>query len=321
MRNEQAPAGLNVVPSGMDHVSVCICTFRRPQRLHRLLLKLENQETRGLFGYSAVVVDNDPTGSAASVVAQTATAVCFPVRYAHEPQRSIAAARNRSVREAMGNLIAFIDDDEFPDSDWLFKMYRCLRDSQADGVLGPVLPHFEANNMPVWLVKSGILHRARFPEGHVIDDSRHTRTGNVLLHRTVFKEGEVWFDLAYGLAGGSDAVFFGRMMKEGHRFVWCDSAPVFETVPPERQSRAYYLRRAFTRGMTAARSERLLSFGSLKSIVALLLYVPVLPLLYVVAEHLFFRYLVSSCDHLSKLLAHVGVRPISERPYATQNGN
>jgi len=44
---------------GVAHVSVCICTFKRPVLLRRLLLELDGQITEGLFSYSIVVVDND----------------------------------------------------------------------------------------------------------------------------------------------------------------------------------------------------------------------------------------------------------------------
>lgn len=44
---------------GTAHISVCICTFKRPSLLLRLLKELAGQETQGLFTYSIVVVDND----------------------------------------------------------------------------------------------------------------------------------------------------------------------------------------------------------------------------------------------------------------------
>src|SRR5215469_9249606 len=42
-----------------QHICVCICTYKRPGPLQRLLKGLEGQETQGLFSFSVVVADND----------------------------------------------------------------------------------------------------------------------------------------------------------------------------------------------------------------------------------------------------------------------
>ena len=44
------------------HICVCVCTYRRPLPLKRLLLELNRQETGDSFTYSIVVVDNDEEG-------------------------------------------------------------------------------------------------------------------------------------------------------------------------------------------------------------------------------------------------------------------
>src|SRR5688572_17541015 len=100
------------MPPG-NHISICICTFRRPELLGRLLEKLTALETEDAFNYSVVVVDNDSAQSARAVVSRMAAQSPVGMEYHVESERSISAARNHSVREAKGNLIAFIDDDEF----------------------------------------------------------------------------------------------------------------------------------------------------------------------------------------------------------------
>ena len=95
------------------HVSVCICTFRRPALLGNLLHKLVGQETQGLFTYSVVIADNDRAQSAKEIVAECAT-LDLSVKYCHEPEQNIALARNRALENATGDFVAFIDDDEFP---------------------------------------------------------------------------------------------------------------------------------------------------------------------------------------------------------------
>src|SRR5438105_4034195 len=52
------------------HISICICTYKRPQLLERLLESLSQQQAEEAFHLSIVVADNDrpehPTGTALS---------------------------------------------------------------------------------------------------------------------------------------------------------------------------------------------------------------------------------------------------------------
>jgi glycosyltransferase involved in cell wall biosynthesis len=263
---------------------------------------------------SVVVVDNDEKESGKEVALDAQAKSKFRIDYFVEAERSISLARNRSVRNAKGNLIAFIDDDEFPEDHWLISNYRTLLASRADGALGPVKPRFDGV-APEWLVKSGLLERKSFETGEVIRDSRYTRTGNVLLWKRLFDQEGGSFDPTYGKSGGGDAVFFKRLMEKGKIFVWCNEACVYETVPAARQRKMYYLKRAFTRGMTEAWESPFLTLGTVRSGVAIGIYTLALPFLFLFGQHLFMRYLVKDCDHVGKILAHLGIRPVAERPY------
>jgi len=297
-----------------NHISVCVCTYKRPSLLRHLINELKSQRTDGLFSYSLIVVDNDALGSARETVEAAGKAAVFPIEYHIEPERNISLARNRSIDNARGNMIAFIDDDEFPESDWLSTHFRTLGDSQASGVLGPVRAHFDLQP-PAWLTKSGLLERREFATGQRLTNARYTRTGNVLLWRSAFADREDRFDPAYGRTGGGDAVFFKRMMGKGYTFIWCNEAVVYETILPERQIKSYYLKRALTRGMGEARQSPFLSLSTLRSIVAVPLYGLLLPVMLLAGQHVFMRYLVRECDHLSKVLAYAGIRLVKERPY------
>src|SRR3984893_17792103 len=100
------------------HVSVWICTYRRPQLLKRLLQTLEKQETHGLFTFSIVVADNDGRRSAEALVSDFAADAAIAVTYCVEPQQNISLARNKAIANAIGDFIAFIDDDESPAKRW-----------------------------------------------------------------------------------------------------------------------------------------------------------------------------------------------------------
>ena len=46
------------------HITVCICTYKRPIMLDNLLSRLSIQRTEDSFSYDIVIVDNDNIGSA-----------------------------------------------------------------------------------------------------------------------------------------------------------------------------------------------------------------------------------------------------------------
>jgi hypothetical protein len=105
------------------------------------------------------------------------------------------------------------------------------------------------------------------------------------------------------------------MMKMGCVFVWCDEAAVFETIPPERMKRSYFIKRSLLRGAVTAGMTPFSVLGISKSILASLLYIPSLPFLQLAGHHLFMKYLVKSCDHIGKLLATFGIDIVHERTW------
>ncbi|TFG90620.1 MAG: glycosyltransferase family 2 protein [Syntrophobacterales bacterium] len=314
MEEDAKPDRTGSPASGLRQITVCICTYKRPEMLKKLLQRLGTQRTDGLFSFSAVVVDNDRDESGAEVAHCAQRTAPFSIEYLIEPEQSISLARNRAVKSAQGDLIAFIDDDEFPDDAWLLRLYQTMTASRSDGVLGPIKPHFD-NSPPHWLVKSGILERKSFQTGEPINNPTDTRTGNVLIDKSLFNDENGYFDPRYGTTGGGDVDFFNRMMLKGRRFVFCNEAVVFETVPIERQKRSYYTKRAFTRGMTTAMYDPFLSVGSLKSLVAIFVYTAALPLALLAGQSYFMKYLIKDCDHIGKILKYLGIEVVKSRPY------
>ncbi len=205
---------------------MCVCTYKRPQFLKRLLDELARQDTRGLFTYSIVVADNDHLQSAKAVVLDFEAASPVPIRYCVEPRQNIALARNKAIENANGDFVAFIDDDEFPIKRWLLTLFKTCNEYDVDGVLGPVNPYFD-EEPPKWLVKGKFYERATYPTGLVID-WRKGRTNNVLLKSRIMAAGVQPFNPEF--LTGEDQDFFSRMITMGHVFIWCNEALAYEVV-------------------------------------------------------------------------------------------
>jgi len=294
--------------NAIPHISVCVCSYRRPMLLRRLLLKLNNQATEGLFTYSIVIADNDCERSGGPVVAKMSSFCKVPVRYCVEPRRNIALARNKAIENAEGAYVALIDDDEFPEPTWLLTLYLTLCEYRVDGVLGAVRRHFE-EVPPVWFRKSGIYSRKVNPTGAVVR-WKESRTGNALLKRGMLVCDPAPFRAEF--RAGEDQDFFRRKIEAGYKFIWSAEAVVSETIPPARWKRSYILRKAVLQGATAALQPNCTMINIAKSLVAVPLYLLVLPFALLMGQQYFMRLMVKICDHSGKLLMRAGINPIRE---------
>lgn len=301
------------MPDTPKFISVCICTYKRPLILGRLLKELSRQKTDGLFEYSFVVVDNDDSRTAEAVVTDFCHGSSISGKYLMEPKQNIALARNKAIENAEGDLIAFIDDDEIPTEDWLLTLFVALNKFGADGVLGPVRPHFDVEP-PDWVVQGKFYERPSYSTGFVIDWKKG-RTGNVLLKRSIFTAQNEPFRSEFRT--GEDQDFFRRMIAKGHRFIWCEEAVAYEVVPPMRWKRTFMLKRALLQG---ANSRLHPSSGPLvvaKSSIAFFVYLTALPIAFFSGHSRFMTCLLRLCDHMGRLLAFLGINAIKE-PYVTE---
>jgi succinoglycan biosynthesis protein ExoM len=293
-------------PTDADaHITTCVCTFKRPEYLDALIRALQCQVLDNLITHSIVVVDNDRLCSARAVV-ESFSGSTVPVHYFVEPEQNISLARNKAILESRGEYIAFIDDDEIPVSNWLITLYRTCKEQQAEGVLGPVFPRYESAT-PEWVKRGRFYERPNHVTGEILS-WKNTRTGNVLLRRTLFREPENWFRREFG-SGGEDRDLFRRLIAQGLKFVWCAEAPVYEMVPAARCTRGFMLRRALLRGQ----HRRFTRVQLAQSALAIPAYTMLLPFLFLYSHHVFMRYLISDCDHIGRVLASFGIRLIREK--------
>jgi succinoglycan biosynthesis protein ExoM len=296
----------------LPHISVCICTYKRPELLKSLLKHLGRQKTDGLFTYSIVVADNDSLQSANAVVSDFAALSTASVTYCVQHCRNIALTRNHAVENATGDFVAFIDDDEFPTDQWLLTLFNACRDHAVDGVLGPVIPYFD-KGAPKWIVRSGLFDRPVHPTGMRLAWSQ-TRTGNVLLKSHLFKDKAHRFNPEF--LSGSDQEFFKSMIKTGRTFIWCNEAVVYEVVPPARWKRSFLIRRAVFRGVFSFHN-RPNSLGPiLWSLMAAPGYMFTLPFVLLLGQAKFMSYMFKLSYHIGRLLAVFGINPIKE-PYVS----
>ncbi|HEY5658224.1 MAG TPA: glycosyltransferase family A protein [Myxococcota bacterium] len=226
-------------------VSICIASGRR-DGLVRLLESVARLKQPPGLAFEVVIVHDAARPGAADSLPDPGV----PVRRFHETRANLSHARNRSVEEARGRWLAFVDDDEVVCEDWLAAYWAMSEARDCDGFFGPVLPHLEPL-AGAW-IDARFFERERFASGTPIR-GRGARTGNAFVRRNLFEA--CAFDPAYGRRGGEDWDLFRRMQARGRQFLWCDEARVEEFVPAERQRAGWLARRAFRGGAAYARIE------------------------------------------------------------------
>jgi GT2 family glycosyltransferase len=79
-----------------------------------------------------VIVVNDGSSDASAEIARA-----HGVRLVETAHRGLSHARNVGVANAIGEIVAFLDDDAYPDHDWLYYIAASLRANGHAGVGGP----------------------------------------------------------------------------------------------------------------------------------------------------------------------------------------
>lgn len=107
------------------NITIAIPTYNGAHRLPTLLQLLQNQINTECITWEIIVVDNNSTDDTAKIVHeyQKNWRHPFPLKYCLETQQGAAHARKRAVSEAHGVLIGFLDDDNYPEPNWVYTAY------------------------------------------------------------------------------------------------------------------------------------------------------------------------------------------------------
>ncbi|SQD77686.1 glycosyltransferase family 2 protein [Moritella yayanosii] len=229
-------------------ISICMCTYQRDHVVDTLrsiaALQLPDHVT-----LEVIVVDNDEHAYAEMLVKGQANVMDMPVYYRQETAKNIALARNCSINNTKGEWVAFIDDDEVADPDWLAQLLSTAQTFQADAVFGRVKSTYPSHT-PQWIIDSGVFERPAVSNGQEVSSGA---TNSTLVSQAAIKKYQLKFDSDYGLTGGEDADFFYRLYQHGGKLVCSNEAYVSEEVASNRLNINYLLRRAIRIGETYTR--------------------------------------------------------------------
>ena len=223
--------------------SICIATYKRPKLLEKLLISLLNQRVPENLEKEIIIVDNDAHETARPVIKRFANN-SQNIKYFVQPVKNISLTRNEAVKNASGDYLVFIDDDEHADPNWLKNLIETIENYKADVVIGRILSEYPPDT-PEWVKSVFIFNRPASPTG---EKPFYTYTGNCIIKRNAIEKFQGPFDISYGLSGGEDTHLFTRIRKNGGKIVSCAEAITYEFVPTERANFRWLVMRAFRTG-------------------------------------------------------------------------
>lgn len=115
-------------------ISVIVPVFNEDRYLERVIAALQAQDYPR-DRYELIFVDNGSSDDSLFILA------LYPmIRVFKESREGAYAARNRGLREARGEILAFTDSDCYPLPGWLNAIERGFVDAERHVLLGPRMP-------------------------------------------------------------------------------------------------------------------------------------------------------------------------------------
>jgi GT2 family glycosyltransferase len=118
-------------PSSPPRISVVVCTHNGARRLPECLERLRSLSYPN---YEVIVVDDGSTDGSGEIASR------YDVTLLETDHEGLSAARNAGIARAGGEIVAFLDDDAYPDHDWLHYLATAFENSPHAGIGGPNLP-------------------------------------------------------------------------------------------------------------------------------------------------------------------------------------
>jgi glycosyltransferase involved in cell wall biosynthesis len=234
------------------NITVILCTYNRSGRLAKALDSVAASELSKSVEWEILVVDNNSKDQTREVVESFDRQHPGRVRYLFEPKQGKSHALNAGIRQAHGDILAFIDDDMSVEPTWLRNLTAPLSDTKWAGTGGRIFPQ-TSFSAPNWLALDGPYSMLGVPYGHFdlgdkpCDLDRSPYGGNMAFPKWIFaKYGGFRTDLGPSPNNAiplpnEDTEFGRRLLAAGERLRYEPTAVVYHEVLEQRITKQYFL--------------------------------------------------------------------------------
>lgn len=221
-------------------VSVVVCTYNGSRTIRSCLEGVTKLEYPN---YEVIVVDDGSTDGTADIVRQFES-----VRLIRTVNRGLSHARNVGMEASAGEIVAYTDDDAFPDPHWLSYLVSTLLKTDHAGIGGPnIAPPDDG------LVADCVAHAPGGPTHVLLTDqvAEHIPGCNMAFRKDRLKAIN-GFDPQFRIAG-DDVDLCWRLQEQDWTLGYCPAAMVWHR---RRNSVRAYWRQQLNYGKAEADLER-----------------------------------------------------------------
>ena len=239
-------------------ISVILCTYNRDKYIYNVLKSVaENDYPHDQ--YEIVLVNNNSTDGTENECRRfQADYPDIRFRYFLETNQGLSYARNCGIRNAQGDLLAYVDDDATVNPEYL-RTYSDFFTHHPEAVAagGPILPVYETEE-PEWMTHytrqliTGKLflgnNQREFPRG------AFPGGGNACYRKSVFDTVGL-FNVELGrkgnsLIGAEEKDLFDKMTTHSMHFFYLPNAILYHIIPPHKLTQDYFDRLTYSIGVS-----------------------------------------------------------------------
>lgn len=202
-------------------VSVIIPVYNDPAGIRDTLKSLVVQ-TYPREAYKIIVADNGSHDRTCDVVASFQSEHPGLVRLVVEDEiQSSYAARNKGIRAAQGDILAFTDADCTPIPEWLTEGVQAVVQREAAFAAGCIQMTFRDDRPNIWEYFDAA---GKLDQQSYVENAGFGATANLLVRRRMFDEYGLFRD---DLRSGGDYEFGRRLTGAGEKLVYAERALVY----------------------------------------------------------------------------------------------
>lgn len=245
--------------------SFITCTYNRDKYIAQTLQSVCSQ-TFDNNNHEIIVIDNNSTDNTATICNEFREKYTDKnFRYFKEENQGLSFALNRGIKEAKGDFLIFVDDDETIIPEHLERLEAHLKNYPHVELFGsPVIPVYEVEQ-PKWMSRfTQRLIGGYFDQGNSVkqlDAKNYPGTGHTIIKRELYeKYGYYNTDLGRkgsSLMGAEDKDMFNRLKAHNVECYYLPDIPIYHHIPPNKMTDDFFHRLTYSIG----KSERIRTLG------------------------------------------------------------
>lgn len=241
--------------------SFITCTYNRDKYIEQTLQSVCDQKYPD-NNYEIIVIDNNSTDNTPSICEEFRAK--YPnknFRYFKEMNQGLSFALNRGIKEAQGEFLIFVDDDETIIPQHLERLDNHLRTYPEAVLCGtPVIPVYEIPE-PKWMSRfTQRLIGGYFDQGKevkILEAKNYPGTGHTIIKKELYERyGNYNTELGRkgtSLIGAEDKDMFNRLKNNNIVCYYLPDIPIYHHIPPNKMTDEFFHKLTYSIG----KSERI----------------------------------------------------------------